>query len=237
MRPHNSLTTALKTLRPTTYTLSVLVVMASEIISPHLIAQHITSPQTILQSDSGHIRAHLPTNNTIESFETLDNHQTLIADRSNTRIQPTIQAPQALTSIPQTLPHGQYESVFSVGSPDHHITFREPVTIEIDTTLTDQTPLTIYTSSDAKERSLHGYATVSDDLISFQTDHFTYFAVSDISGDFVINDDDTRTDTASVTLQQTITGAVSMRFGNTTAERDAAAREPYASTKAWTLTG
>ncbi|USN57201.1 MAG: hypothetical protein H6766_01760 [Candidatus Peribacteria bacterium] len=137
----------------------------------------------------------------------------------------------------KTLPSGQYKSIFSIGEDSYDIQFAYPISIETQTDLPDGNNAIIYTSQDNINRSYHGYGSTSNGMTTFSTDHFTYFAVGDISGHFVINNNNTHTNTGNVTLNNNIAGAVSMRFGNTPAARDAASWESYSSNKSWNLGG
>lgn len=55
------------------------------------------------------------------------------------------------------------------------------------------------------------------------------------TGNFVINNDAASTDTTSVTLNMSVSGATDMRFGNSAAERDAASWVTYNTSYPWTL--
>jgi len=58
-----------------------------------------------------------------------------------------------------------------------------------------------------------------------------------VTGSFVINADAASTSSLAVTLNVTSTGAEEMRFGNSLTEAAAAAWEPVAASRSWTLSG
>ena len=97
----------------------------------------------------------------------------------------------------------------------------------------------IMSSEDGQSWEEHWWTTLQYNgetpFIRFDTEHLTYFSIWSISGNFVINNDDTIVTTWNVTLSMSISGAVDMRFGNSEAARDAALRESYSWTKAWTI--
>ncbi|HMT01492.1 MAG TPA: LamG domain-containing protein, partial [Candidatus Absconditabacterales bacterium] len=86
------------------------------------------------------------------------------------------------------------------------------------------------TTTEAKEQD-------GETTISFNTTHFTIFSFGLSTGSFVINNDATTATGFNVTLQNNVTGATLMKFGNTPAARDAANWTGYSSSFNWTLTG
>ena len=103
----------------------------------------------------------------------------------------------------------------------------------------DWTSVNIYSSEDGTNRSFHSTSSVflrnGEPYVSFTTTHFTFFTVWVASGTFVINNDDLITNSQTVTLNTSITWITEMRFGNSPAQRDAAAFVPYSASTGRTL--
>lgn len=101
--------------------------------------------------------------------------------------------------------------------------------------------LPVYSSQDGIVWEFHGLATTQyingQTIASFETTHFTFFAVGVATGSFVINNDQSFTTGPNITLQTNISGVTLMKIWNSISERDTTGWTTFETPFAWTLTG
>ncbi len=140
----------------------------------------------------------------------------------------------------------KYNLVFSVGWA-RHLQFRyadgspayADFYVSVDNSISNK-KFPVYFSQDGSWWNYLDTANIVDfvwnNFLTFQADHFTYFAVGTQEWSFLINNGDISTATTGVVLYNNVQNITQMKFGNSTWEVLSASFEPFSSTKNWYLT-